>query len=63
MRTDLDIALELTAVDGPKSNGGVQRQIALVLEAAKSAWLEFPAPFPGVDFPRVLSVSAVWLEA
>lgn len=55
MLTDLDVARELKAVDAPKSNGGVERRITLVLKGAKSAWLEVPRHLPGVEFPaRVL---------
>lgn len=54
------IARELTAVDGNKSNGGVERQIALVSKDAKSAWPELPLHFPGVEFRRhMLNLSAV----
>ena len=47
----LGIARELTAVDGPKSNGRVERRITLVSEEAKAAFVEFPNQFPGIIFP------------
>ena len=61
---DLGIARELTAVDGPKSNGHVERRIALVSEGAKSAFVEFPNQFPDITFPaRTKSYAAIWPEA
>ena len=64
MLVDLGIAQELTAVDGPKSNGRVERRIALVLEGAKAAFVEFPNQFPDITFPaRTKSYAAIWLEA
>ncbi|CAB1109913.1 unnamed protein product [Ectocarpus sp. CCAP 1310/34] len=61
---ELNITRELTAVDGPKSNGRVERRIALVMEGGKAAFLEFPKLFPGVMFPtKALSFRAIWPEA
>ena len=60
----LGIARELTVVDGPKSNGRVERRIALVSEGAKAAFVEFPNQFPGITFPaRTKSYAAIWPEA
>ena len=59
---DLGIARELTTVDGPKSNGRVERRIALVSEGA--AFVEFPNQFPDITFPaRTKSYAAIWPEA
>ena len=64
MLVDLGIARELTAVDGPKSNGRVERRIALVSEGAKAAFVEFPNQFPDITFPaRTKSYAAIWPEA
>ena len=64
MLVDLGIARELTAVDGPKSNGRVERRIALVSEGAKAAFVEFPNQFPDITFPaRTKSDAAIWPEA
>ena len=55
---------EFTSVDGPKRNGRVERQIALVKEGARAAWLGFPRLFPDLRFPsRATHYSAVWPEA
>ena len=60
MLVDLGIARELTAVDGPKSNGRVERMIALVSEGAKVAFVEFPNQFPDITFPaRTKSYAAI----
>ena len=64
MLVDLGIARELTAVDGPKSNGRVERRIALVSEGAKAAFVEFPNEFPDITFPaRTKFYTAIWPEA
>ena len=42
MLVDLGIARELTAVNGPRSNGLVEWRIALISEGAKAAFVEFP---------------------
>ena len=64
MRVDLGIGRELTAVDGPKSNGRVERRIALVSEGAKAAFVEFPKQFLDITFPaRTKSYAAIWPEA
>ena len=61
---DLGIARELTAVDGPKSNGRVERRTALVSEGAKAAFVEFPNQFRDITFPaRTKSYAAIWPEA
>ncbi|CAB1114769.1 unnamed protein product [Ectocarpus sp. CCAP 1310/34] len=61
---ELNITRELTAVDGPKSNGRVERRIALVMEGGKASFLEFPKSFPGVTFPtKAPSFRAIWPEA
>ena len=63
MLVDLDIARELIAVDGPKSNGCVERRITLVSEGAKAAFVEFPNQFPDITFPaRTKSYAAIWPE-
>ena len=60
---DLGIARGLIAVDGPKSNGRVERRIALVSEGAKAAFVEFPNQFYDVTFPaRTKSYAAIWPE-
>ena len=60
MLVDLGIARELTAVDGPKSNGRVERMIALVSEGTKVAFVEFPSQFPDITFPaRTKSYAAI----
>ena len=51
MLVDLGIARELTAIDEPKSNGRVERRIALVSEGANAAFVEFPNQFPDITFP------------
>ena len=57
------IRREFTFVDGPKRNGRVERQIALVKEGARAAWLEFRRLFPDVRFPsRAMHYSAVLPE-
>ena len=48
---DEGITAELTSVDNPKSNGQVERRIALVMEGARAAWLGFKTLFPGIVFP------------
>ena len=54
---------EFTSVDGPKRNGRVERQIALVKEGARAVYLRFPRLFPDVRFPsRAMHYSAVWPE-
>ena len=64
MLVALGIARELTAVDGPKSNGRVERRIVLVSEGAKAAFVEFPNKFPDITFPaRIKSYAAIWPEA
>ena len=64
MLVDLGIARELTAVDGPKSNGRVERRIVLASEGAKAAFVEFPNQFPDITFPaRTKSYAAIWPEA
>ena len=64
MLVDLGIARELTAVGGPKSNGCVERRIALVSEGAKAAFVEFPNQLPDITFPaRTKSNPAIWPEA
>ena len=55
MLVDLVIARELTAVDGPKSNGRVERRIALVSEGAKAAFVEFRTNSPTLLFPLAQS--------
>ena len=61
---DLGIKAELTPVDGAKRNGRVERRIALVAEAAKAAFREFPKLFPDLEFPaRALNWTAIWPEA
>ena len=61
---DLGIARELTAVDGPKRNGHVERRTTLVSEGTKSAFVEFPNQFPDISFPaRTISYAAIWPEA
>eukprot|EP00903_Cladosiphon_okamuranus_P018790 g17286.t1 len=56
--------LELTSVDGPKSNGQVERRIALVMEGARAAWLGFKTLFPGIIFPPLAhSYQNVWPES
>ena len=51
----LGIARELTAVDGPKSNGRVERRITLVSEGAKAAFVEFQTNPPALLFPLAQS--------
>ena len=51
MLVDLAIARELTAVDGPKSNGRVEQRIALVSGGAKAVFVEFPNHIPDITFP------------
>ena len=64
MLVDLDFARELTAVDGPKNNGRVERRIALASEGAKTAVVEFPKQFPDITFPaRTKSYAAISPEA
>ena len=64
MLVDLGIARKLTAIDGPKSNGRVERRIALVSEGAKAAFVGFPNQFPDITFPaRTKSYAAIWPEA
>ena len=64
MLLDLGLGRELTAVDGPKSNGRVERRIALVSEGAKAAFVELPKQFPDTIFPaRTTSYAAIWPEA
>ena len=64
MLVDLGIARELTPVYGPKSNGRVERRIALVSKGAKAAFVEFPNQFPDIIFPaRTKSYEAIWPEA
>ena len=64
MLVNLGIARELTAVDGPKSNGRVEQRIALVSEGAKAAFVEFPNQFPDITFPaRTKPYAAIWPEA
>ena len=66
MLVDLDIERELTAADGPKSNGCVERRIALVSEGgkAKAAFVEFPNQFPEITFPACIKAyAAIWPEA
>ena len=64
MLVDLGIARELTAVDGPKSNGRVERRIALVSEGGKAAFVEFQNQFPDITFSaRTKSYAAIWPEA
>ncbi|CAB1102148.1 unnamed protein product [Ectocarpus sp. CCAP 1310/34] len=46
MLAGLNIARELTAVDGPKSNERVERRIALVMDGAKTGWHEYRKHFP-----------------
>eukprot|EP00752_Nemacystus_decipiens_P015776 g14086.t1 len=56
--------LELTSVDGPKSNGQVERRIALVMEGARAAWLGFKTLFPGIIFPPLAySYQNIWPES
>ena len=63
MLVNLGTARELTAVDGPKSNGRVERRIALVSEGAKAAFVEFPNQLPDITFhARTKSYAAIWLE-
>ena len=63
MLVDLGIARELTAVDGPKSNGRVERRIALVSEGAKAAFVKFPNQFHNITFSaRTKSYAAIWPE-
>ena len=64
MLVDLGIARELTAVDGPKSNGRVERRIALVSEGAMAAFVEYTNQFLDTTFPaRTKSYAAIWPEA
>ena len=64
MLVNLGIARELPVVDGPKSNGRVERRIALVSEGTKAAFVEFPNQFPGITFlARTKSYVAIWPEA
>ena len=64
MLVRLGITRELTAEDGPKSKGRVERRIALVSEGAKAAFMEFPNEFPDITFPaRSKSYAAIWPEA
>ena len=64
MLVDLGIARELTAVNGPKSNGRVERSIGLVSEGDKAAFVEFPNQFPDITFPAgTKSYAAIWPEA
>ena len=61
---DLGIAAELMSVDGAKSNGQVERRIALVMEGALTAWKAFPTLFPGIDYPAVaVSFPKMWAES
>ena len=55
MLVDLGIARELTAVDGPKSNGRVERRIALVSDGGKAAFVEFRTNSPTLLFPLAQS--------
>ena len=50
--TKLGIAVEYTPVDGAKRNGRVERKLAMIVEGAKAAWLEFPRHFPDLEFPN-----------
>ena len=64
MLVDLGIGRALTAVDEPKSNGRVERRIALVSEGSKAAFVEFPNQFPDITFrARTKSYAAIWPEA
>lgn len=65
MLVDINVTQELTTVDGPKSNGRVERMIALVMEGAKVAFWGFPKCFPDVVFPPRASsfIIAIWPEA
>ena len=64
MLMDLGIARELIAVDGPKSNGRVERRIAVVSEGAMAAFVEFTNQFLDITFPaRTKSYAAIWPEA
>ena len=64
MLVDLGIARELTAVDGPKSNGREKRRIARVSEVTKAAFMKFPKQLPDITFPaRTKSYAANWPEA
>ena len=48
----------------PKSNGRVERRIALISEGGKAAFVEFPNQFPHITFPaRTKSYAAIWSEA
>ena len=57
MLVDLGIARELTVVDGPKSNGRVERRTALVSEGTKRHFLEFPNQLPDIFFPLAQSLT------
>lgn len=48
---DLNITAEFTSADGAKSNGHVERRIALAIEGGRAAWGGYPNLFPGVEFP------------
>ena len=64
MLVDLGLARKLTAVDGPKSNGRVERRVTLVSEGANTAFVDFPNQFPDNTFPaRTKSYTAIWPEA
>ena len=64
MLMGLGIARELTAIDGPKSNGRVEQRIALVSDGANAAFVESPNQFPVITFPaRTKSYAAIWPEA
>ena len=64
MLTELSIKRELKPVDGAKSNGRVERKLALITEGARAAWLEFPRHFPDLQFPRkALIWDKIWPEA
>ena len=55
MLVDLGIARELTAVDGPKSNDGVERRITLVSEGARRHLWSFSNNSPTLLFPLAQS--------
>ena len=63
MLVDLGIAREMTAGDGPKSNGRVERRITLVSGRGKAAFVEFPNQFHDITVsPRTKVYAAISLE-
>lgn len=60
---ELGVKIEFTSPGGPKLNGRVERRLALIAEGAKSAWVELPHRFPGVEFlDKLMTWTKIWAE-